>query len=128
MCFKALQKNKDVSILLLRVVIGAIFILHGYMKWSNFDGTFTVMNILAIAEPLGGVAILIGALTRWAALGLAIIMLGAMQMKIGNVGIAGFAGKGGLEFDAIIFAACVMVMTMGSGKWAVDAWMKWDKA
>ena len=128
MCFKTLQKNKDCSILLLRIVIAAIFLLHGSMKWANFDGTLSVMNILAIAEPLGGVAILIGLLSRWAALGLAIIMIGAMQMKIGNVGITGFAGKGGWEFDAIIFAACVMIMTMGAGKYAIDAWMKWDKA
>lgn len=127
MCFRALQKNKDWSLLLLRVVVAAIFLSHGYAKWSAFDGTLTVMNILAIAEPLGGIAVLAGLLTRWAGLGLAIIMLGAMQMKIGNVGIAGFAGNGGWEFDAIIFAGCVMIMTMGAGKYSLDAKMGWDK-
>lgn len=127
MCFRALQNNKDYSLLLLRLVVAAIFLIHGYAKWSNFDGTLTVMNILAIVEPLVGVAMLVGLLTRWASLGLAIIMLGAMQMKIGNVGIAGFAGKGGWEFDAIIFATCVMIMTIGAGQYSLDAKMKWYK-
>ncbi|MBI2635807.1 DoxX family protein [Candidatus Peregrinibacteria bacterium] len=126
MCFRTLHKNKDLSILFLRIVIAAIFLSHGYTKWAAFDGTLTVMNILAIAEPLGGVAMLIGLFTRWAGLGLAIIMLGAMRMKIGNVGIAGFAGMGGWEFDALIFAACVMIMTIGAGKYSLDAKTGWN--
>lgn len=126
MCFKALAKNKDISITLMRIVIGLIFLTHGYMKWAGFADASLTFKILAIVEPLGGIAILIGMLTRWAALGIAIIMLGAMQMKIANVGIMGFAGKGGWEFDALIFAACVMMMTVGAGKWSMDAKTGWD--
>ncbi|NOS67878.1 MAG: DoxX family protein [Candidatus Peribacteraceae bacterium] len=128
MCFKTLQKNKDCSLLLLRLVIGAIFLAHGHMKWSNFDGTLTVMNILAIAEPLGGVAMIVGLLTRWAGLGLVVIMLGAIQMKFSGGGLVSFATGGKWEFDLLILAACVMVMTMGPGKYALDVWAKWDKA
>ncbi len=128
MCFHTLQRNKDWSVLLLRVVVAAIFLSHGTMKWSNFDGTLTLMNILAITEPLGGVAILVGLLTRWAALGLSIIMLGAMYMKFNGAGFAGFSQPPMWEFDAIIFAACVMIMTMGAGKWSFDAKVGWEKA
>ena len=127
MCFKALQKNKDVSILLLRIAIGAIFIAHGYMKWSGFEPTLTVMHILAIAEPLGGVAMIIGGLTRWAGLGLSIIMLGAIQTKFSGSGFAGFASGDKWEFDLLILAACIMVMTVGAGKWALDAYAGWDR-
>ena len=127
MCFKFLQKNYPMSILLLRIVIGCIFLTHGYMKWQGFETATPLFKILAIAEPLGGVAMLTGLLTRWAALGLSVIMLGAMWMKIGGVGFMGFAGKGGWEFEALIFAACVMMMTMGAGKYSMDAKTGWDK-
>lgn len=128
MYFHILQKNKDWSILLLRVAIGTIFLTAGYAKWSNFDGTLTVMNILAVAEPLGGLAMIVGILSRWAGLGLSIIMLGAIQMKFSSAGFAGFAAPPMWDFDFLILAACVMVMTMGAGKYSMDVWAKWDKA
>lgn len=127
MCFKTLQKNNHVSLLLLRIVIGCVFLTHGYMKWEGFEAATPLFKLLAIVEPLGGIALIVGGLTRWAALGLSIIMLGAMWMKIGNVGITGFAGKGGWEFDALVFAACVMMMTSGAGKWSFDKKAGWDK-
>lgn len=120
MYFKALERNKDWSILLLRIVIAAIFLAHGYMKWANFDGLPTLMKILAVAEPIGGLALLIGLLTRWAATGLLVIMVGAIYTKVS--GAAPFAG--GWAYDAIIGAGCVMIMTLGAGKIALDAKMK----
>ena len=129
MCFKTLQKNYHVSIFLLRVAIACIFLAHGYMKFSNFDSLPTLMKILAIAEPLGGIAMLIGLLTRWAALGLSIIMLGAIYMKITAMGIGYTGGPGaGWEFDLLILASCIMMMTMGAGKWSMDAKTGWDRA
>lgn len=122
-----LAKHRPCSLILLRIVIGAIFLTHGYMKWSSFETATPLFKILAIAEPLGGIAVMIGMLTRWAAAGLAVIMLGAMYTKIGNVGVLGFAGKGGWEFDAIIFAGTMVLLMHGPGKWALDVWARWEK-
>jgi putative oxidoreductase len=70
-----------------RALIALIFILSGISKLTNFDTTWnmmanngipatTLMLIGAIAvEILGGVAILIGFMTRWAALALIIFMI-----------------------------------------------------
>lgn len=129
MCIATLKRHRPCSLVLLRIALGAIFLVHGYMKWSNFDELPTLMKILAIAEPLGGVAMLLGMLTRWAALGLAIIMIGAIWTKVtGSAGLSGFAGKGGWEFDAIILAATFVLMTHGPGKWALDIWTRWEKS
>lgn len=128
MFFSILQRNRDLSMVLLRLAIAGIFLVHGYMKWENFDALPSLMKILAIAEPLGGIAMLIGLLVRWAGLGLAIIMLGAIYTKINTMGVA-YAGSGimGWEFDALILAACIMIMTLGSGKYSLDAKAGWDK-
>ncbi len=127
MSFQAMKKNQEWSFLLLRVVVGCVFLAHGYMKWSMFDTASPIFKILAIAEPLGGIALILGLLTPWAALGLAIIMLGAMQMKIGNGGITGFASSGGWEFDALLFSACIVLMSVRAGKYSLDHHAGWDK-
>lgn len=128
MCFKTLQKNKDVSILLLRLAIAGVFLAHGYMKFQSFESLPALMKLLAVVEPLGGAAMLIGLLTRWAGLGLAIIMLGAIYTKITGMGV-GFTGPGaGWEFDLLILMSCIMMMTMGAGKYSLDAKTGWDKA
>lgn len=128
MYFRSLQKNKDTVVLLLRLVVGMIFLVHGYMKFVSFENLPMTMQILAIAEPLGGIAIIAGVLTRWAGVGLGIIMLGAIYTKMSNVGLMGFAGQGGWEFDLLILMSCIVVMTMGPGKYSMDVKAGWDKA
>ena len=128
MYFHTLQKNKDMSLLLLRIAIGLIFLAHGWMKWNNFETATPLFKVLAIAEPLGGIAMLVGLLTRWAGLGLAIIMIGAIQMKFSGGGLGAFASGGKWEFDLLILAACVMVMTLGPGRYSMDVNTGWDRA
>ncbi len=117
---------RDWALLILRLSIGAIFLYHGWMKWPLGDSM--LFNILAIAEPLGGAAMILGVLTRWAGLGLAIIMLGAMYMKMTGFGqgafdlFGTFAGSrgAGWEFDLMIFAGCIVTMAFGAGSLSVD--------
>ncbi len=124
---------RDWSLLLLRVVIAVIFIYHGSMKWP-LNTESPLFMILAIAEPLGGLAMLLGILTRWAGLGLGIIMLGAMYAKMtgfwqGAFDFAGtFAGSGGTgwEFDLMIFAGCAIILTFGAGGMALGKSMRLD--
>src|SRR3989344_7015822 len=75
-----MHQYNDWALLALRVAVGAVFIYHGNMKWGFAWGTpgISVMKILSIAEPLGGAAMIAGVLTNWAALGLMIIMAGAL--------------------------------------------------
>lgn len=123
--FPALKRHGDIAFLILRLVIGIIFLYHGWMKLSGLmagNEMSGIMTILAIAEPLGGLALILGFLTQLASLGLAIIMIGAIYMKMTAFGV-GFAGSQatGWEFDLMILAGCIVLLFIGAGKYAVDA-------
>ena len=115
--------------LVLRLAVGSIFIFHGVQKWALWKAVppqmppnmGNLMKFLSIVEPLGGLALILGFLTPLAALGLAIIMVGAIYFKM-NVFKVGFAsGNGtGWEFDLILLAANIALMLSGAGKWSVD--------
>ncbi len=121
--FPSLHRHTDLGLLLLRFAVGAIFIYHGVTKWGNPDAT-TVMTILKFAEPIGGIAIILGVLTQLAALGLAIIMVGAVYMKSTGFGQAPFdllGTFGKWEFDMMILASCIVLFLTGAGMYSVDA-------
>ena len=117
-----LSRNSGIGPLVLRLAIAAIFLYHGMLKWPLNPEAPWFMPIIAVAEPIGAIAILLGFLTRWAALGLAIIMVGAIYMKITAFGVGFAAAQGtGWEFDLMILAGCIAVMFLGAGPFSVDA-------
>src|SRR5271169_4962056 len=71
--------NKDLTVLFGRVLLAAMFIISGYGKLTGFDGTagYVASKGLPVAQVLvaiailieigGGLAIVIGWKTRWAA-------------------------------------------------------------
>src|SRR6266540_1925346 len=86
--FASLHHFSDVALLVLRLGLGAVFLSHGLGKrklWSMQPsqqmpaGMLRNLRILSIAEPAGGLGLLVGFLTQHAALGLVIVMLGARQ-------------------------------------------------
>jgi putative oxidoreductase len=122
----------DTALLLLRVVVGGIMIAHGAQKLFVFGiggvtGGFAQMGIpmasitaplVALVEFFGGMALVIGLLTRLAALGLAIDMAGAMlfvHMK------NGFFAPNGIEFVLTLATACAVLIIAGSGSYSADA-------
>lgn len=130
--FKYLRVYEDWAWLLIRISVGATFIVHGMQKWSvwsasttNMGGMSVIMKILSIAEPLGGLALILGILTPWAATGLIIIMLGALYTKIsGGSPFAG--GRGGSwEFDLLLLSANILIMLSRGGKYVLDKF--WSK-
>lgn len=87
--FPALARFTDLSLLLLRLMVGLVFATSGYRHLKNPEERaksietskgFTVF--LGIAEVAGGLGVAAGALTQLAAFGLVLIMLGAIQKKI----------------------------------------------
>jgi len=126
---KLTQMNNG-GILILRLVIGIIFIVHGTMKWSMWGmepsdqmpaSTITIMNLLSIAEPLGGVALILGFLTPYASIGLSIIMLGAINAKI-NMFHLKFVEQqaAGWEFDLLLLSGLLCILFSGAGKFSID--------
>jgi uncharacterized membrane protein YphA (DoxX/SURF4 family) len=86
-----LARHTDSALLLLRLSVGATFIVHGMMKWATFEVPPTsmidiVIKALAILEPLAGAMLIIGMAVDVAAIGLAVVMLGAIATKFGQGG------------------------------------------
>jgi putative oxidoreductase len=128
-----LKQYADVGHLVLRLVIAAIFLYHGYQKWGLWSavpegmpsGMLNLMKFLSIVEPLGGLAMILGLWTRLAALGLGIIMVGAIYMKAATMGVGFATPQGpGWEFDLMILAGCIALLFEGAGKYSMDAMMK----
>ncbi len=127
MFLSSLRGYGDYALLFLRLVIGVIFLYHGLQKWGMSDPN-TIFTILKFAEPLGGAALILGALTQLASLGLSIIMVGAIYMKATGFGSSApnfpgtFVGAqgAGWEFDLMILAGCVVLLIMGAGSMSVD--------
>ena len=94
-----LLRYSDVALLLMRLLVGAVFVTSG---WSHVKDPVTrgksiglppgITRGLGLGEIAGGMGVAIGVLPQLAALGLILIMLGAIQKKI-FVWHTGFLGK-----------------------------------
>jgi putative oxidoreductase len=112
----------DYGLLFLRIMAGAIFMDSGYNDLKSPDAraksigapkSFTIF--LGVAELAGGAAIIFGVLQQLAAIGLALIMLGALQKKI-FVWKTGFWGKDGFGWNyelTLIYMLLVILFTDG---------------
>ena len=122
---------KDWGITILRVVVGIVFLVHGGQKvfvygFAGVQGAFGHMGIpmpaiagpfIALLELVGGIALVVGILTRWFAILFAIEMLVAI-LKIHLRG--GFFMPSGIEFALTLLAASVALAMSGPGAVSVD--------
>lgn len=121
----------DVGPLVTRVVVGIIFLVHGLQKVGmGVGGTAgfleslglpfaTVLAVLLIiGEVVGGVALILGVMTRfWAAVGVIISLVALFSVHFAK----GFlASNGGYEFILLIGAVMLSLVVMGAGKYSVD--------
>jgi putative oxidoreductase len=123
-----LLQFSDAALLLLRLLVGLVFITSG---WSHAKDPVTraksigmspgFTRLLGIAELAGGLGVALGVLTQLAALGLILIMLGAIQRKI-FVWKTGFWGKStdGWHYDLLFVAMCLVIATTGGGRYVLS--------
>jgi len=123
-----LDRLQPLALLVLRLVLGAIMIGHGYPKLFALSHQVESVRGLGLpgwlaffsvaAEFLGGVAVLVGLLTRLAALGILI----NMAVAIGKVHWKnGLMGKGGYEYALSLAAIAFALILFGAGPIALDA-------
>jgi putative oxidoreductase len=117
----------DVALLLMRLLVGLVFVTSGWKHASDaveraksIGMSVGFTRFLGIAEVAGGLGVIFGVLTQWAALGLILIMLGAIQKKIA-VWKTGFWGKhsDGWHYDLLFIVMCLVIATTGGGRYVV---------
>jgi putative oxidoreductase len=117
----------DVALLLMRLLVGLVFVTSGWKHASDaveraksIGMSVGFTRFLGIAEVAGGLGVTFGVLTQWAALGLILIMLGAIQKKIA-VWKTGFWGKhsDGWHYDLLFIVMCLVIATTGGGRYVV---------
>jgi putative oxidoreductase len=113
----------------LRITAGTVFMAHGYAKLFTFgfagvSGMFGHMGVpfpgvtgplIAVLEFFGGIALVIGLLTRLAALGFALDMIGAILFVKLKGGFSGY------ELERLLVGASVTLALTGAGQFSVDA-------
>ncbi|WNG47862.1 DoxX family protein [Archangium minus] len=122
---------RDVGPTVLRVALGAVFLAHAGAKAFIFTFAGTAQFFEAhgfpgwtawpvfLAELLGGLALVAGFRTRWVALGLVPVMLGALKPHLANGWMFTNSG-GGWEYVAFLLLALVAQALLGSGAYALD--------
>jgi len=122
--FPALLRLGDLSLLVLRLMVAAVFLPSGLShlkhpaeraKSIGASPGFTVF--LGAAEVLGSAGVALGVLTQPAAIGLILIMLGAIQKKI-FVWKTGFWGQRayGWHYDLMLVVMNLVIVATGGGK------------
>jgi putative oxidoreductase len=115
----------------LRVSLGAMFVAHSLiLKYFVFTlpGTAQFFESLGLpaalayltfwAELLGGLALIAGVGTRWVALALIPILVGATWVHAGNGWVFSNA-NGGWEYPLFLIVASVVQALLGDGAYAV---------
>ncbi len=124
MTFPQLARFTDLVLLLLRLMIGIVFVTSGYKHLKDPDARskdiemskgFTIF--LGTAEFAGGLGVISGVLTQLAAIGLILLMLGAVQKKIfvWNSGFWGKSGTNGWSYDTMLIIMNLVIVTTGGG-------------
>jgi putative oxidoreductase len=130
--FRSSHNQADLGLALIRIITGLVFAVHGGQKlfvygFDGVTGAFTQMGIpmagvagpaVALLEFFGGIALIVGLLTRVAGLGLAINMLGAILFVHAK---AGFFAPNGYEFVLTLLGGAAALAIAGAGRYSIDA-------
>jgi putative oxidoreductase len=132
--------TNDVSLTILRVVLGVVFFAHGAQRmlgWFGgvgFHGAMEAFAHTGMPAPIafliictqffGGLGLLVGLLTRIASLGVAGLMVGAIFMVHMPYGFfmnwTGTQKGEGIEFHLLALAMAAALLLRGAGAFSMD--------
>jgi len=133
---RILATDENNASLVLRLLLGAVFFAHGSQKMLGFSATMDFLTgdalglpwivafLVICAEFFGALGLLAGVLTRVAAGGIGLVMLGAVNVHRGdgffmNWGSAADRGEG-FEYHLLAIAICVALVILGGGRFSGD--------
>lgn len=117
--------------LLLRLALGVMFLAHAGLKLFVFTPAGTAgffeslglpgaMGYLTIAaEIIGGAALIAGVATRYVAVALTPILIGAIVFVHAGNGWAFTNQGGGWEYPAFLLVACIVQALLGNGAYSL---------
>jgi len=117
----------DLALLLMRLMVGVVFVSSGWKhakdpveRGKSIGMSPGLARFLGIAELAGGLGVALGVLTQFAAIGLILIMGGAIYKKIA-VWHTGFWGKhgDGWHYDLLFVVMCLVIATTGGGRYVL---------
>lgn len=132
-CFKpTVQSTKSsVALLILRLVAGIAFMMHGFGKiqnpfaWMGAEAPVPgfLQFLAAVSEFGGGLAWVLGLLTALGSLGAAFTMAVAVYMHMVVRGDPFVSATGGSSYElaALFLAISIVMMLTGPGKFSADA-------
>ncbi|MBA3279178.1 MAG: DoxX family protein [Geodermatophilaceae bacterium] len=135
-------RNPDLALLMLRVVVGIVFLGHGAQKLfgafsgGGLDGTARMMSGIGLQPGMlfavlggtiefgGGLLLIIGVLTRLVGLALVGNMVVAIALVTGRNGF--FIQNQGYEFNLTLIAIALALVIAGPGQLSLDHWFGID--
>jgi putative oxidoreductase len=124
-----LDRMQPLALLVLRMILGIIMIAHGshkvYGHMSEYAGYIHSLGmpvwlgyVSAIAEFAGGILVIMGLVTRCAAIAIFIDMFVAIAKVHWKHGLL---GNGGYEFPLSLAAIAFALIFLGAGPISIDA-------
>jgi putative oxidoreductase len=125
MLFPELSRFTDLALFLLRLMVALVFGTSGWnhlkspeerSKSIEMSKGFTIF--LGLVEVLGSLGLAFGVLTQLAAIGLILIMLGAIQKKI-FVWHFGFWAANGWNYELMLIIMNLVILVTGGGRYVL---------
>jgi len=125
--FPRLLEWNDVALVLMRLLVGWVFFYSGLSHFRDPVGRGASIGtspgfarLLGLLEMAGGLAVAVGILIQIAALGLVLIMLGAIQKKL-FVWHTGFWGdkSSGWHYELLFVTMNLVIETTGGGRFVL---------
>lgn len=134
------RTSDDIGAFVARITLGVVMLPHGLQKLlglfggAGYSGTVEffvssgipafVAILIIIGESFGAIGLIAGFLSRLAALGITVIMLGAIvTVHLQNgffMNWGGTAAGEGFEFHLLAVGLGLIVLIKGGGIWSVD--------
>jgi putative oxidoreductase len=127
---KSQSTGVSAALLLVRLIVGAAFIIHGWAKihhpwsWAGLQSPFPgfLLFLAAISEFFGGMAWILGLVTPLASLGIGATMVVAVETLLLSWHLPFVSPNGGPSYElaSAYLAVAVILLAAGPGRFSLD--------